>query len=334
VLLIQADSADAETVKDVLARSCGTFFELEWLSRCDDAVQRLSKATPHNAGIAAIVVELSLPDSSGLDTFERLFRIAPQIPILILADPQDEATAKQAVQRGAQDYLLKTRVDDYTLPKMLGSMFERAAYAEALFEEKERAQVTLDSIGDAVISTDVIGDVTYLNTIAEGMTGWTRQEAAGRRLDEILHMIDASSRLPAKNPATSAIAENKVVGLTLNCAMVRRDGVEVSIDYSAAPIHDRRGEVVGAVIVFHDTTAARTLPLRLSYLSQHDSLTDLPNRLLLRDRLVQAIALAKRHSHKLALMFLDLDRFKHINDSLGHAVGDRLLQAVAKRLVS
>jgi diguanylate cyclase (GGDEF)-like protein len=115
---------------------------------------------------------------------------------------------------------------------------------------------------------------------------------------------------------------------------VRRDGFESDIENSAAPIHDSRGRVTGAVMVFRDVSEARTLSRRMSFLAQHDSLTQLSNRMVLNDRLTQAIAMAHRHGKKLAVLFLDVDRFKNINDSFGHAIGDRLLQSVSKRLLS
>ena len=145
-----------------------------------------------------MLVDLFLPDSHGIETFDRLFRAAPQIPILVLSAAQDEDIAKLAVQHGAQDYLLKDRLDGYLLPKALRSMIERAANAEALFDEKERAQVTLNSIGDAVMSTDVWGRVTYLNVVAESMTGWSREEAAGHPVEEVFRIIDATTREPCR----------------------------------------------------------------------------------------------------------------------------------------
>jgi diguanylate cyclase (GGDEF)-like protein len=129
-----------------------------------------------------------------------------------------------------------------------------------------------------------------------------------------------------------AIRLDKAVGLSANCILIRRDGYECAIEDSAAPIHDRDGRVTGAVIVFHDVSMARAMVLEMSHLAQHDVLTDLPNRLLLKDRLTQAISLARRNHNQLAVLFLDIDGFKHINDSLGHAIGDRLLQSVAASL--
>jgi len=221
-------------------------------------------------------------------------------------------------------------VEDITERKSI-ELALRAA-EEALFEEKERAQVTLDSIGDAVLSTDLLGRVTYLNAVAETMTGWARAEARGRPLPEVFHIVDGTTRQSAPNPAQLAIEENRIVGLAADSVLLRRDGVEYAIEDSAAPIHDRDGRVSGAVIVFHDVSESRAMVLKMAHLAQHDFLTGLPNRMLLKERLARAMGLARRRCKQVALLFIDLDCFKHINDSLGHAVGDQLLQAVAGSL--
>ncbi|MHB1186347.1 putative bifunctional diguanylate cyclase/phosphodiesterase [Thiobacillus sp.] len=204
---------------------------------------------------------------------------------------------------------------------------------ENLFMEKERAQVTLNSIGDAVLTTDTLGNVTYLNRVAETMTGWSHDEALGRPIAAVFTIVDSTTRLAAANPMLRAIEENTAMELAADTVLVRRDGSESPIEDSAAPIHNRDGQVTGAVIVFRDVSESRAMALEMAHLAQHDFLTGLPNRLLLTERFSHAIGLAQRHKKQVGLLFLDLDNFKHINDSLGHAVGDRLLQSVANRLM-
>jgi diguanylate cyclase (GGDEF)-like protein/PAS domain S-box-containing protein len=332
ILLVLADATEAKTVRRSLIRARDDAFKVEWVRDCDEAIKRLG--TQGGEEIAAVVVDLSLPDSHGIETFDTLWHASPHVPILVLSHLHDEDVAKLAVQHGAQDYLLQERLDGSSMSKALNNMLERSAYAEALFLERERAQVTLNSIGDAVISTDIAGNVTYLNAVAESMTGWSRLEASGRPLQEVLRIIDGDTRQVALNPLSMAVLHNKTVGLSANCVLIRRDGYESAIEDTAAPIHDRRGQLTGAVIVFHDVGVARAMSLRMSYLAQHDFLTELPNRLLLNDRLTQAMALANRHGKSLALLFLDVDHFKHINDSLGHAIGDQLLRSIGQRLVN
>jgi len=332
VLLVLSDAGEAKAIRRSLVNSRDGPFKVEWMRSCGDAIKRLGSREGEE--IAAVVLDLFLPDSRGVETFDQLLRVSPHVPILILSHLHDEDVARLALQHGAQDYLLHERLDGYSLSKALTSMLERSAYAEALFLERERAQVTLDSIGDGVISTDVAGTVTYLNTVAESMTGWSRQDACGRPLPEVLRIIDGDSRQPALNPLAMAILHNKSVSLSPNCLLIRRDGHESAVEDTAAPIHDRRGQVRGAVIVFHDVGVARAMSLRMSYLAQHDFLTELPNRMLLNDRLTQAMTLAHRHRKSLAVLFLDVDHFKHINDSLGHAIGDQLLRSIARRLVA
>jgi diguanylate cyclase (GGDEF)-like protein/PAS domain S-box-containing protein len=333
ILLIQHQVSAAKQVQKALLGAGDASVRIEWVRSCSKGLEWLKSDARRSEHVAAIFVDLFLPDSKGIDTFDRLFQAAPDIPILVLIALRDEDTAKLAVQHGAQDYLVKSRLDGYVMTKALRNMIERAANSEALFEQKERAQVTLDSIGDAVISTDTDGRVTYINAVAEALTGWSREAAAGRPLTEVFRIVDVDSRGVAQDPLGLAIRENRTVSLTPNCVLVRRDGGETHIEDSAAPIHDRQGAVTGAVIVFRDVTGARALSLKMSHLAQHDGLTDLPNRILLNDRLGQAMPMAWRNGKKLAVLYVDIDRFKHVNDSAGHSAGDRLLQSVAKRLL-
>jgi diguanylate cyclase (GGDEF)-like protein/PAS domain S-box-containing protein len=328
ILLIENDPATAKEIRAVLAAAGRGSFEVEWVCYLSEGLARLSKK-----GIDGVLLELSLPDSHGIETIDKLFSAAPDVPILILGGNVTEALAKEAVRRGAQDYLLPGHLD-YSLPRALHNAIERKAVEDALFVEKERAVVTLNSIGDAVLCTDISGNITYLNFVAATMTGWPCEEAIGKPLAEVFRIIDGTTRKTARDPMEMAVEENRTVGLTVNCILIRRDGFESAIEDSAAPIHDRAGRVTGAVIVFHDVSAARAMSLQMTYLAQHDLVTNLPNRLLLNDRISQSIALARRQNRAIAVIFLDLDRFKYINDSLGHATGDKLLQSVSKRLLA
>jgi diguanylate cyclase (GGDEF)-like protein/PAS domain S-box-containing protein len=452
VLLVEDNPDDAGLIEGALSHGGANTFAIEPAVSLADALALLGKGR-----FDIILLDLGLPDAQGLTVFEQVSRAAPNALILVLCAERDEETARQAVQNGADDFLIKTPADarwllrtlnylmernaarlaltlsearframsdasplgifvsdlagecvytneayhtisGLTLEQTLGTKWstaihpddrqrvlgewqdaalgkarfksearflrpdgsivwtrmnaaamldgrqsrghvqivedisERKAAEDALFEEKERAQVTLNSIGDAVLTTNLPGNVTYLNQVAETMTGWSRESALGRPLSEVFRIVDGATRQEAPNPAQLAVRENRTVGLAADSVLLRRDGRESPIEDSAAPIHNRDGQVAGAVIVFHDVSESRAMALKMAHLAQHDFLTGLPNRVLLTERLSRAIGQAHRHDKRVALMFIDLDYFKHINDSLGHAIGDQLLQLVAERL--
>jgi diguanylate cyclase (GGDEF)-like protein/PAS domain S-box-containing protein len=216
---------------------------------------------------------------------------------------------------------------------VIGDEAGRAAKAMQL--ENEVANLTLDSIGEAVLRTDAEGKVTYLNQIAEKATGWSREEAQGRPVAEVLRLIDGASRAALDTALGGAAQEDETadsLASSTNCILVRRDGFEIDIESKTTLIHEHGESVSGAIVAFRDVSADRAKALELSHLAQHDALTDLPNRVLFNDRLEQAISLAERQGKQLAVMFVDLDHFKKINDSLGHDIGDKVLQSVAGRL--
>jgi diguanylate cyclase (GGDEF)-like protein/PAS domain S-box-containing protein len=279
-------------------------------------------------------LDLSLFDPEGLEAIGRVRTAAPHVSIVLLSSVDDEPKAMQAIREGAQDYLIKGQIEPNILMQALGNAVARTTNKEILTDEKDRAQATLNCIADAVVCTDMSGNITFFNPVAGSMMGWSMKDAVGRRLTEILRIVDATTRKVILDPMAKAASENLTGTLPSNSVLIRRDGREVFIEDSVAPIHDREGAVTGAVIVFRDVSAARAQSEQMAHLAEHDSLTGLPNRLLFCDRVGQALSLARRHGGQAAVLFLDLDGFKQINDSLGHAAGDKLLQSVAKRLLA
>lgn len=215
---------------------------------------------------------------------------------------------------------------------VISSHDQSAPETSGLLEVNELARVTLDSIADAVISTDARGKVTYMNSTAIEMTGWTLAQAAGRPLDEVLKVVDATTGRPSPDPALHAIAEERAVALENNSVLIRRDGSEIEIEDSAAPILDRQGNLVGAVIIFRDVRFSHAMVSRMLYLARHDSLTGQANRFALDEQFDLAKRMARRHNWKIGILFIDIDRFKFINDWWGHDAGDEVLITVARRL--
>lgn len=213
----------------------------------------------------------------------------------------------------------------------INDITERKRAEQAVFEEKERAEVTLQSIGDAVISTDAQGRIDYMNPVAESLTGWSAEDARGRSVGEVLNLVTETKHEPLENPLLRALGRGEHRGEGAGAdhsVLITRAGQEIAIQESAAPICDRQGRMIGAVIVFHDVTKERRLKRALAYQASHDALTGLINRREFDNRLHAAVQKAQRGEGSYALLYIDLDQFKVVNDTCGHQAGDRLLRDV------
>ncbi len=232
----------------------------------------------------------------------------------------------------------KGRIDGQgRLQRLIGvelDITERKVYEEALFREKESAQITLQAIGDGVITTDADSLIDYINPVAETLTGWRLEDAMGRNVDEVFRAFHEETCEPLENPLTGCIRRMRPAKSSRPVLMIRRDGNELYVDSTAAPIRDGAGRVVGAVLVFHDVSESRELNRKLSYHASHDSLTGLVNRREFESRIERGLQSARAGEGSYALLHLDLDQFKMINDSCGHAAGDTLLGQIGALLKS
>ncbi len=214
-------------------------------------------------------------------------------------------------------------IRDVTAEKRLGAQ---------LLAEQELIQVTLRSIGDGVVTTDEAGRITFLNSVAEAILGWSSAEATGQSFADVVRLFDDDNDDLPIDPVAQCLLHQKKFALPMSTVLRDRQGQEYGVQDSVAPILSANGEMLGCVMVFQDVTEARAIGERMTYLAYHDSLTGLPNRILLLDRLTQSCQLGLRQHEQFAVVFIDLDHFKHVNDSLGHALGDELLKVIANRL--
>jgi diguanylate cyclase (GGDEF)-like protein/PAS domain S-box-containing protein len=226
------------------------------------------------------------------------------------------------------DIIDKTKTLNVKLKK---DIYEYIKKNDSVSKQKEQAEVTLQSIGEGVISTDQLGRINYINPIAEIYTGWNAKEVKGMYLSTILNIIDESTHVKLSNPVELCLEKNIAINSTDSTILVRRDGLEYAIEYSATPIIEAN-VATGSVMIFRDVTEKRSMQKTLDWQAKHDPLTGLINRREFDSRLKKIITNPDKAEREHALCFIDLDRFKLINDSCGHQAGDELLKRIAERL--
>ncbi|HEY9634250.1 MAG TPA: EAL domain-containing protein [Coleofasciculaceae cyanobacterium] len=270
-----------------------------------------------------------------IDLFKKTELLKQQTALLEAANKklegeiQQRQQAEESLQRAYDSLELQVEQRTAQLAQANASLqveiSSRQLTQESLFREKELAQVTLQSIGDAVITTNAEGLIDYLNPVAEALTDIGKQEALGKPLSCVVNLVNEATRELVESPVETVLREGQIVSLTQPTLLITRSGREVAIDDSAAPIHASDGQVIGAVLVLRDVTQERHLERQLSWQASHDDLTGLVNRHEFENRLEQAVIGARTSSQQHTLCYLDLDQFKLVNDTCGHIAGDELL---------
>ena len=287
-----------------------------------------------------ILLDINMPQLTGFDICT-ILKSDPSLkdtPVIFITSFNDAENERKALQLGAIDFISKpvdvelcrTRVKNQLLIQK--QKREVARVNKKVSEEKERLDITLKSIADGVVAIDVKGKVNYINPVAQRLTGFSEAEATGVHIDKVMQLADATTSEPLANPALFALKLKHPVGMAYNAKLISQHGKEFRVEDTASPIYDDGGELKGAVIVFQDVSEAVAMAVQMTHLTNHDQLTGLPNRLLLHDRLVQSINRSRVVNKSVALLLIDIDNFKYLNDGLGHEIGDAIITSVASRL--
>jgi len=327
ILLIDKNQECSRFVTDTLAGG-DEDWHVELVGEVSSVLERIRQGHTQ-----VVILDVSGSRQQNVAALEQITSAAPHLPILILTDRDSEELVKRIAVSSAHDYVLKEDLQQFRLRRIVRGMIETSEKREEAFLQQQCADAALACTSEAVLFADPGGRIKRMNGAAEHLTGWSQTEAAGRPLHEVFPVMNSQNAM-AMEDAQRAKNDDRAEGIPASMVLTRRDKKEVAIQTHSLSTRDCSGNYSGTVVVFHDAGAARARTLELSHLAQHDFLTDLPNRVLLNDRIKQAIALAARYHKQLAVMFVDLDHFKKINDTYGHATGDKLLQSVAGRIVS
>lgn len=243
-----------------------------------------------------------------------------------------------AIDRNGKEFIVEITIsaiksdDQYSFTAFLHDISERKENEAALQTEKEWLRVTLNSIGDGVITTDTNGNVTYLNPVAETMTGWMNEQAIGLPSSIVFEIVNEITGEVALNPVEQVLKSQRVAGLAENTMLVQVGGKHLPIEDSASPIRNKQGDLIGVVLVFHDVTQARMMAAEMTFQAKHDSLTGLINRREFERRVENSLLSAQADHKEHTLLYLDLDQFKIVNDTCGHMAGDELLRQLTALL--
>jgi len=254
VLLIEDNPEEAGLLQEMLAEPSFPNSQVTLVGRLDRALPCLTE-TPFDL----ILLDLGLPDAQGVGTFARIQERAAQTPIIVLTGPEDEAVGLETVRAGAQDCLVKGQFDGNLLVRAMRYAIERKRAERVLARQEAELRAMLYGMGDAVIATDVEGRVVRMNRVSEQLTGWTEADAVGRPVTEVLCLIDEQTRCPVEDPVARVLGEGRIVGLANHTLLISKDGREIPIADSAAPIFDPQGNLSGVVLLFRDQTEERLI---------------------------------------------------------------------------
>ncbi len=298
----------------------------------DSSEEVLKKVAETNPSL--VLIDISLTGKINGKEIANMIGSCFEIPVICITDYLEMSNLNRNSLNEPLSYILKPVAE-----KDLHVAVEIALYKHQLErrlrEEKQRLMAIINSMSCAVVVTDTNGYIQMMNPLAESLTNWQQNEVYGKDIAEVLSLVDKDSGEAIGNLAKKVVEVGTVLRIPENCILIAKDGTEIPIGDSVAPIRNQDGNITGAILVFQDITQRKQTEAQLHRNAFYDALTALPNRVLFHDRLKQAFERSKRrNNYRFAVLFLDLDSFKEINDRFGHGMGDDVLVAIARRLES
>ena len=326
VLLIEDSPEEADLIRAMLSKSRRETVAVDHVVRLQEGLQRLQEGS-----VDIVLLDFSLPDSSGLASFERTREVAPGVPIVILTNLDDDEMALRAVREGAQDYLVKRKVNDELLLRSIRYAIERRHAERALWESEERYALAVDGANDGIWDWNLATNTTYFSPRWKAVLGY-RDLEIGDSIEEWFSRVHPDDSVGLKKALDAHLAGQEP-HFEHEQRMSCKDNTVIWVLARGVAVRDAQGKPTRMAGSLTDISARKRAEEQLLHDALYDALTQLPNRALFLDHLGLAMDQARRRKDTLlAVLFVDLDRFKNINDSLGHSVGDELLVHLARRL--
>ncbi|AYV56804.1 GGDEF domain-containing response regulator [Leptospira kmetyi] len=327
ILIVEDESIVARDIRDRLVKMGYPFPTI-----ARNGAEALSTASALKPDLVLMDIMLTRGKIDGVEVATEL-RLTMDVPVVYITAYADDQTLIRTKQTEPYGYILKP-VRTLELQIAIEIALNKHTMERKLRENQQLLLTTLESIGDAVIATDESGNITFMNRISEGFTGWNISDVAGRKIQEIVKIVSYSEQNEMPDPISHILESKEQILFVSDIRLIDRFGKDRPIECTASLIQLEGGITLGAVLVFRDVTERKVTEECVRYLAYHDPLTGLPNRTSLFERFKRNIEIArpKRKEYTMSFLFIDFDDFKKVNDSMGHAAGDRLLQEFSDRM--
>ncbi|MBN1523275.1 MAG: EAL domain-containing protein [Spirochaetales bacterium] len=323
VLVVDDDEDDFIIIRELLSANLSVTYQTVWADSYSKGIKTLS-----SQDFDVCLCDYRLGEKNGIEFIQAATAILHHVPVILLTGMSAEFIDIEALRAGAADYLQKNQLDAQVLERSIRYARERKRIDDELYNEKEQILVTLESIGEAVITANRQKEIIHINRIGEELLGMRFEELKGKQFNEVIQFYNEITEVPVIDVLSDAMFNNIIVRFNDNYVFTNRGGQSFAIEATVSPVHNRNNEVIGGIAVILDVSRTRELSKKISYQATHDALTGLINRVSFESVCRRMLANEEEAGENNILLYMDLDGFKIINDTCGHLAGDQLLRSI------